>query len=128
MRQLIAEGYFETRAGAGTYIASNLPERLMSVSAAAQPKQNGAAGPRNVSHRSMLYPAVDLHRASRIWGPFRVHQPAFEHFPFRIWSGLINQHSRNPIARVIHDIDPMGSRRFREAICDYLALFAGSPL
>lgn len=118
--QLIAEGYFETRAGAGTYIASNLPERLMNVSAATQPKHNGAAGPRNVSHRSMLYPAVDLHRASRIWGPFRVHQPAFEHFPFRIWSGLINQHSRNPIARVIHDIDPMGSRRFREAICDYL--------
>jgi GntR family transcriptional regulator/MocR family aminotransferase len=118
--QLVSEGYFETRAGAGTYIASNLPERLMGVSAAARPEHNGAAGPRNLSRRSRLYPAFDLHRVSRICGPFRVHQPAFEHFPFRIWSGLIRQHSRNPRARVIHDIDPMGNRRFREAICDYL--------
>lgn len=118
--QLMAEGYLEARAGAGTYIASNLPERLMSVAADTRPKRNGVVGPRNVSRRSRLYPAVDLHRNSRIWGPFRVHQPAFEHFPFRIWSALINRHSRNPSARVIHDIDPMGSRRFREAICDYL--------
>ena len=118
--QLMAEGYFETRAGAGTYIASNLPERLMSVTTDARPKRNGVAGPRNVSRRSRLYPAVDFHRASRIWGPFHVHQPAFEQFPFRIWSALINRHSRNPGARTIHDIDPMGSLRFRKAICDYL--------
>jgi len=118
--QLMAEGYFEARPGAGTYIASNLPERLMSVSAESQPERNGGGGLRNVSRRSSLYPRIELNRASRIWGPFRVHQPAFEHFPFRIWSSLINRHSRNPGARVIHDIDPMGSRRFREAICDYL--------
>ena len=58
--QLIAEGYFETRAGAGTYIASNLPERLMNVSAATQPKHNGAAGPRNVSHRIQALPGGRL--------------------------------------------------------------------
>lgn len=118
--QLSEEGYFETRVGAGTFIASDLPERLMNVSAGERPHRNGAAGPRNISRRSRLYPTVDPHRATRIWGPFRVHQPAFEHFPFRIWSELINRHSRNPNARVIHDIDPMGSRRFRAAICDYL--------
>jgi GntR family transcriptional regulator / MocR family aminotransferase len=119
--QLMAEGYFESRAGSGTYIASNLPDRVMSVPAWASLPRNGTGGPRNVSRRSGLYPHVALNRASRIWGPFGVHQPAFDQFPFRIWSALINRHSRNPNARVIHDIDPMGSARFRKAICDYLS-------
>src|SRR5271154_335161 len=29
--QLLAEGYFESRVGAGTFISSSLPEQLMSV-------------------------------------------------------------------------------------------------
>ena len=119
--QLMAEGYFEGRAGSGTYIASNLPERLMSVSSRVLVRRNGTGGQRNISSRSGLYPQAQLNRATRIWGPFGVHQPAFDKFPFRIWSALINRHSRNPNARVIHNIDPMGSARFRKAICDYLS-------
>jgi GntR family transcriptional regulator/MocR family aminotransferase len=49
-----------------------------------------------------------------------VHQPAFEEFPFAIWSRLVTHHPRGPNARAIHCIDPMGTGRFREAICDYL--------
>jgi GntR family transcriptional regulator/MocR family aminotransferase len=49
-----------------------------------------------------------------------VHQPAFDQFPFRIWSTLVNRHSRNPNAKAIDNIDPLGNQRFRSAICDYL--------
>jgi GntR family transcriptional regulator / MocR family aminotransferase len=118
--QLLAEGYFESRSGSGTYVASTLPERLMRASPELQPRQRAASGSRTVSRRSRLFPAVAVNRATPIWGAFGMHQPAFDQFPFRIWSTLVNRHSRNPKARVIHDIDPMGSCRFREAICDYL--------
>lgn len=118
--QLLAEGYFESRSGSGTYIASTLPERMMKAAPDVPRTQRATGGSRTVSRRCKLFPAVTLNRSTAIWGAFGVHQPAFDQFPFRIWSALVNRHSRNPRARVIHDIDPMGSDRFREAICDYL--------
>src|SRR5215469_1348172 len=118
--QLLSEGYFESRAGSGTFIASSLPEPLMRARAGSQPTRRTIGGPRAISHRSALFPPVNLNRARPIWGAFGVHQPAFDQFPFRIWSTLVNRHSQNPSARVIHNVDPLGSRRFREAICQYL--------
>ncbi|HTX75069.1 MAG TPA: PLP-dependent aminotransferase family protein [Terracidiphilus sp.] len=119
--QLLAEGYFESRAGSGTYVSSSLPERLMSASANRHSRLQGISGPRRLSRRSEQFPPVLLNRSNRIWGAFGVHQPAFDQFPFRIWSTLVAKHSRNPGAHVIHNVDPMGIRRFREAICDYLS-------
>jgi GntR family transcriptional regulator / MocR family aminotransferase len=118
--QLLAEGYFESRTGAGTFIASSLPERLLSARADTQSARRGISGPRTVSRRSELFPPAPIPRAAPLWGAFGVHQPAFDQFPFRIWSTLLNRHSRNPSVRVVHNIDPLGSRRFREAICDYV--------
>lgn len=119
--QLLAEGYFESRTGSGTYVSSSLPERLMSASPNRHNTFQGISGPRRLSRRSAQFPPFSLNRANRIWGAFGVHQPAFDQFPFRIWSALITKHSRNPGAHVIHNIDPMGNRRFRNAICDYLS-------
>jgi GntR family transcriptional regulator/MocR family aminotransferase len=53
-------------------------------------------------------------------GAFAVHQPAFDQFPFAIWAQLVTRHAKNPNAHAVHCLDPMGARRFREAICDYL--------
>ena len=118
--QLRAEGYFETRKGAGTFISGSLPEHLTQVKRPAVGRTQKASGPRPVARRALLYPE----RPTRPWiaglGAFAVHQPAFEEFPYTTWSRLVTHHSKNPNARAIHCIDPMGSRRFREAICDYL--------
>ena len=118
--QLRAEGYFETRKGAGTFISGSLPEHLTQVKRPAVGRAQKASGPRPVARRALLYPD----RPTRPWvaglGAFAVHQPAFEEFPYTTWSRLVTHHSKNPNARAIHCIDPMGSRRFREAICDYL--------
>ena len=54
------------------------------------------------------------------WGSFMVHQPAFDHFPFPIWSSLITRHSKSPRFSAIHNTDPRGSESCREAICTYL--------
>jgi GntR family transcriptional regulator/MocR family aminotransferase len=118
--QLLAEGYFESRVGSGTFVASSLPEQLISVqSNVAQPAAI-PSGPRSVSRSSLLYPSFDRTRLPRGWGAFGVHQPAFDHFPFEVWSKLIARHSRNPAASALHHVDPLGSQRFRLEICSYL--------
>src|ERR1700722_2884084 len=54
--QLMAEGYFESRAGAGTFVAESLPESLTTCEAAAQQVPSIASGPRPVARRSEILP------------------------------------------------------------------------
>ncbi len=118
--QLLAEGYFESRVGAGTFVSRSLPEQLTSVERPAGTSAQVPSGPRPVARRSFLFPAYEASPSLRGWGAFGVHQPAFDQFPFRIWSSLVARHSRNPHANVLHHIEPLGSERFRDAILAYL--------
>jgi GntR family transcriptional regulator/MocR family aminotransferase len=118
--QLLAEGYFESRACAGTYVSSSLPEQLMSVEEPAVLPDQAHSGPRPIAHRSLLFPRFEGNATTRGFGAFGVHQPAIDQFPFQIWSGLVTHHSKNPRASVLHHIDPLGSEHFRDAICNYL--------
>ena len=118
--QLLAEGYFEARAGAGTFVSQSLPEqqrqdaRQESAGSRLRPKS------RTVSHRSLLLPS----RRHSPWvygsGAFSVGQLAFDHFPMRVWSNLVSRHARKVRASSLNYSDPMGSREFRETIAAYL--------
>ncbi|HEY1904370.1 MAG TPA: PLP-dependent aminotransferase family protein [Terracidiphilus sp.] len=123
--QLLAEGYIESRVGAGTFVSASLPEQQMSVPQPFSRSPAAPSGPRPVSRRSSLYPPVSNSLVHRGWGSFGVHQPALDQFPFPIWSSLVARHSRNPHVRAIHRIDPRGAERFRSAICDYLRTARG---
>src|SRR5580658_6353456 len=123
--QLLAEGYFESRVGAGTFISSSLPEQLMSVPRTASVPSQTPSGPRPVSRRALLVPAFLPSLTLRGWGAFGVHQPAFDQFPFQAWSSLVMRHSQSPQASAIHHIDPQGLPRFREEICSYLRTARG---
>jgi len=123
--QLLAEGYFESRVGSGTFVSASLPEQLLSVERDASHAAPIPTGPRPVSRRSSLFPPVESALSLRGWGAFGVHQPAFDQFPFQVWSGLVTQHSRNPNAKAIHYVHPLGSHHFREAICSYLRTARG---
>ncbi len=118
--QLCAEGYFETQNGSGTFIARSIPERLMTAESPASTSKAAPSGPRRVARRMQAYPPFQ--NPAAVWGlgAFGVHQPAFDQFPFQVWSSLVAKHSRNPKAHVIHHINPLGSPRFREEICGYL--------
>jgi GntR family transcriptional regulator/MocR family aminotransferase len=118
--QLQAEGYFESRACAGTFVSGSLPEQLMSVRKPLVKSIQSHSGFRHVARRALLYPTFPGSNIPRGWGAFGVHQPAYELFPFQIWAGLVNQHSKNPNANALSHVDPLGSQRFREAICSYL--------
>jgi GntR family transcriptional regulator/MocR family aminotransferase len=118
--QLLAEGYFESQVGAGTFVSSTLPEQMMSSEQGAQYPEQDPSGYRPVAKRNRLYPKFPRDSHLRGWGAFGLHQPAFDQFPFQVWSGLVNRHSRNPCSNSLQRIDPMGSPRFRQVICSYL--------
>ncbi|HEX4166238.1 MAG TPA: PLP-dependent aminotransferase family protein [Bryobacteraceae bacterium] len=118
--QLLAEGYFESRIGAGTFVSSTLPDQLTSVESHGAVPTEARDGPRPVSRRSSLLPRRTSAPWAYGWGAFSVGQLAFDHFPFQAWSALVARHCRSPRASALSYADPMGSREFRETIAAYL--------
>jgi GntR family transcriptional regulator / MocR family aminotransferase len=116
--QLLAEGYFESRSGAGTFVSSFLPdqglgERPGGKSGRVKP------GPVVISRLSRSLP-VELAIWNRGSGPFSVGQLAYDHFPFRAWSDLVSRRVHKVRASSMNYADPMGSKKFREVIAAYL--------
>jgi GntR family transcriptional regulator/MocR family aminotransferase len=129
--QLLAEGYFETRVGAGTFVCSSLPDQAPARgetngngrgAAAARAKSGGDAdvGARRISKRSQVMPKHQIDPWLRGIGAFGLSQPAFDQFPTQIWSSLVTRHSRVKGAHSLHYGGPMGYEPLREAICVYL--------
>jgi GntR family transcriptional regulator / MocR family aminotransferase len=114
--RLLSEGYFESRVGSGTFVSASLPGKLQQ----ARRSRTTTGGSRCLSRRSSLLPRFEPVPWRYGSGPFGVHQPALDQFPFAAWSKLLAEHGRRPRLRAIHDNDPMGLDRFRDAICSYL--------
>lgn len=118
--QLLAEGYFKSRVGAGTFVSSSLPELL-----SPQKKQgNGLVKvrrrPRPISQRASLIPRYERPAWVKGRGAFSVGQPAVDAFPFPIWSKLAGRYWKNLPVSALQYGDPMGFRELREAIAAYL--------
>jgi GntR family transcriptional regulator/MocR family aminotransferase len=123
--QLLAEGYFETRVGAGTFVCSSLPDQPARREANGAGRGRGAtvaakSGPRRVSKRSQLMPKHEIEPWLRGVGAFGLSQPAYDEFPTQIWSSIVTRHSRVKGATALHYGGPMGFEPLREAICVYL--------
>lgn len=118
--QLLAEGYFESRVGAGTVISTSLPEQTTRVVPAAAESEIHYAGPRPVARRISHFPYVEANPWQRGSGAFRVGQVALDQFPLKVWSNLVARHCRNVDAASIHYRNPMGSETFRQTIARYL--------
>jgi len=118
--QLLAEGYFEARAGAGTFVCSSLPDQVTWSASSATRSMPPRAASRAVGRRALLLPPYEKIPWLRGLGAFSVSQPAYDQFPFQIWSRLIIRHSRNPHVSELHYGSPLGLESLREAICTYL--------
>ena len=106
--QLLAEGYFESRVGAGTFVSSSLPDQLTSIEYQGAANTDARSGPRPVSSRSMLLPGRENAPWMTGWGAFSVGQLAFGHFPFQVWSNLMARH-----CRMVRASSGRPSRRFQ---------------
>jgi GntR family transcriptional regulator / MocR family aminotransferase len=118
--QLLAEGYFETRVGAGTFVCSRLPDQVFPGHTAHAGSSPVRSGPRSVSHRARLLPRHTIDPWIRGTGAFAISQPAYDQFPFRIWSRMLARHARVTRPAALHYGGPLGFEALREAICVYL--------
>ncbi len=118
--QLLAEGYFETRTGSGTFVASSLPDDYSTADGRGGSRKPAAGSGRRVIAQGATLLQPEPAPWLQGWGAFRVSQPAVDRFPFEVWSSLIARHSRNPRTSLLHYGDAMGYRPFREAVASYL--------
>ncbi len=118
--QLLAEGYFETRAGAGTFVSATLTQKRARATRHVYTERRGKPEPAVVSQHSLQLAS----RSRTPWtygsGAFSVGQLAFDEFPMRIWANLVCRQARRIRAGLLNYGDPMGSKVFREAIATYL--------
>ena len=126
--QLIAEGYIESRAGSGTYVASSLPDQVLS-GPALEPVPQAFRGSRRLSSRGERL----LRTPFRKWPPsqsgpmlFRAGLPALDQFPMDAWRRLTDKRMRLASVKTLAYDDPQGYRPLREAISAHLAAARGA--
>lgn len=118
--QLLAEGYLQSRIGAGTVISSSLPEQMTSAPLASAKKPARSVAPRVVARRCSLLPGKEQLPWMLHFGPFRVGEVALERFPMHIWSALAARRARDQSTASAHYGDLLGHEALRQAIANYL--------
>ena len=142
--QLYAEGFIEGRIGNGTYVVQ-LPQKAQAPKKLSTNLSTGFSTglPTGLSTKSPFLPVITsskvihstaLHKVSRHSldlppsGPpraFRVGIPAFDLFPFEVWSKLQAAFWRKPDLQQLCYGDPAGDERLRGLIAAYLRTSRG---
>ncbi|TDK42364.1 PLP-dependent aminotransferase family protein [Antarcticimicrobium luteum] len=102
--QLIAEGYLETRPGAGTFVARDLPDL-------APPAAPGPVGP--------------VPEGPQPLRPFEPGIPDMTLFPHAAWARHLDRAWRRPDPALLDRPDPLGWPPLRAAIAAHLAAWRG---
>jgi GntR family transcriptional regulator / MocR family aminotransferase len=123
--QLLAEGYFESRVGAGTAVSVSLPDQpVLPVSRELYTSASRRSiGP--FAKRSLLPDSLERAPWQRGWGAFAVGQVDFDQFPFSVWNSLVTRHCRSMGSSYLDYGSPMGLKELRSAIATYLRTSRG---
>jgi GntR family transcriptional regulator/MocR family aminotransferase len=128
-RQLLAEGYLESKEGSGTFVAQVLPEFLL---AAPRPALRGPKTAQRHQTDSPL-PVFSERAKTQILTshppsdgslprPFVPEAPALDAFPYHLWTRLlVRQARRMPVNRFAYQ-DSSGYRPLREAIAAHVSV------
>lgn len=142
--QLYAEGFIEARVGDGTYVAQ-LPEKALPLKKLSTKLPTGFSTglctglstksdklPVITSSKVIHSPALERVIQHPLSLPekgapraFRVGIPAYDLFPFEVWSKLQAAFWRKPDLRYLCYGDPSGEERLRELIAVYLRTSRG---
>src|SRR5271169_4790790 len=112
--QLLAEGYFESRVGAGTIVSRSLPDQFASSEPTGARFAATRSGPRPVARNSSILSRHERRPWLEGWGAFGVGQVAYDHFPLHLWSNLVARRCRHMDVRAFHYGDQLGSKALRE--------------
>jgi GntR family transcriptional regulator/MocR family aminotransferase len=127
--RLLDEGYAVARTGAGTFVASTLPEDHLVAGARAAPRGERRSRPRPPAlsgHGARL--VAEAPRLGVSWGmprrhlpyDFRYGEPAFADLPLETWCRLLGRRARRASAGQLAYGPPAGAPELRRALTAYL--------
>lgn len=119
--QLIAEGFLESRPGAGTYVGAEWESREASPDQQPKPPRLSSLSQSVLSLRSDHFSGISY----EAWEPncptsFLPSQGAFDAFPLHVWKRLMNRHLCQPTKAILGYGEVKGLLRLREAIAEYV--------
>jgi GntR family transcriptional regulator/MocR family aminotransferase len=124
--QLLAEGYFESRIGSGTFVSSSLPGHPDSLRWPAGDAKARRPGARGTALRAALTPGgARMEPWLGGFGAFRLSEPALDHFPFGAWSRLVARHARDTRRDAVNYGSSLGSLPLRRALAAHLSAARG---
>ncbi len=128
--QLLAEGYIESRAGSGTFVAQMIPDAMVPEPPSSVPADPSRATgePRRLSRRGLAIDAAPLTRttSSLRGNAFRPGLPALDHFPMDVYRRLMDRRLRRASTTMLAYGDPQGYLPLREAIAVHLVASRGA--
>ena len=107
--QLVAEGYIESRRGAGVFVADGLPEDVSQIGTSLTP-----LAPIN----KYIHEPVALK-------PFQPTSPDMRLFPHKQWAKLFQRVWSNPHENLLASQDPLGWWPLRQQIAEHLRIWLG---
>jgi GntR family transcriptional regulator/MocR family aminotransferase len=119
--QLLAEGFFETRVGTGTFISQSL---ALPARAVARQRSRDDSRSRRISAHAMALPQYETAYWTEL-GAFQVGQPALDQFPLVLWSKLVARCARKLSVNGLRYGDATGLHELREVIANYLRAARG---
>lgn len=121
--QLLAEGYVESRTGAGTFVTRTLPEDVLQVQARSTTAIRRLSGRGSKIREFGQVPPATPPRLR--FAPFRFGLPALDHLPFELWGKMLMRQCRRTSPALSIHVQPAGNSRLREAIASYVGIARG---
>lgn len=129
--QLLAEGYLEGKTGAGTFVASKIPDDLLQISEAG--KENNEAEFQKEKVKISKFAArlsetntrVSRFQNSSESAPFKNGLTAVSEFPFDVWEKIAVRVYRQSRYKISGYGEAAGYRPLREAVAAHLASSRG---
>ncbi len=120
--QLTAEGYLESRVGAGAYVAELLPESVLSGRDPDRVQSSESCLPAHRKLEQAKVPQSNLDVAPRAFNPGL---PEEREFPINEWQRLVARNHRRLRPDILFARHPGGFRPLREAIAEHLGSMRG---
>ena len=124
--QLTAEGYLESKVGAGTFVANHLPEEFLSAPKIERPKEEPEIAARKLKFTDYGKRIFKNSREILFYNratppiPFQHGLAAIDKFPFHVWTKLANKSYRTLKRQNFGYGEPAGFYPLREAIAAHL--------
>jgi len=129
--QLVAEGYLESKTGAGTFVAAHLPEEFLQAPNVESLRNKEKSSPRKINfsaygkYLAEINNVILQHHGASSFLPFQQGVPAVDKFPFELWWKIAQRWQKKPPASILGYNHSNGLAPLREAVSAHLESVRG---